>query len=204
MAGKELPPSISRELDEFADWIRKYRLQEIGDVKMQKIRLQLGTYAQRQEGVQMQRIKFPGGALSSDQLITLANTAERYAGSFIHFTTRQDAQIYYLKLEDCPQMMRDLMGSGITTREACGNTVRNITVCPLSGISATEPFDVTPYNRALFEFMVRNKFNQVMPRKFKIAFEGCTEDHAGMRFHDFGFQAVVRQEGGKPRRGFRK
>ena len=194
---------MAKELDEYQEWIKKYRAREIGEVKMQKIRLQLGTYAQRQEGVQMQRIKFPGGTISSDQLLKLADVADRYASGFIHFTTREDAQLYYIKLEECPDMMRDLASAGITTREACGNTVRNITACHRSGVSATEIFDVVPYAEALFRFFVRNKFNQVMGRKYKIAFEGCREDHAGMRFHDMGFQAVIRKEGSKEIRGFR-
>jgi sulfite reductase (ferredoxin) len=202
-ADSELPDSIQRELNEYGEWIKKHRANQIGEVKMQKIRLQLGTYAQRQEGVQMQRIKFPGGTISSDQLIKLADVAEKYAGGFIHFTTREDAQLYYIKLEECPDMMKDLASAKITTREACGNTIRNITACYQSGISATEVFDVTPYAHALFRFLLRNKFNQVMGRKFKIAFEGCADDHSGMRFHDFGFKAVVKKEGGLKRRGFR-
>ena len=199
----QLPTPISKELEEYGEWIKKYRANEIGEIKMQKIRLQLGTYAQRQEGVQMQRIKFPGGKISADQLLALADVADKYASGFIHFTTREDAQLYYIKLEECPQMMRDLAAAGITTREACANTVRNITACHRSGVSATEVFDAAPYAQALFRFLVRNKFNQVMGRKFKIAFEGCAEDHAGMKFHDMGFKAVVRKEGGKESRGFR-
>lgn len=198
-----LPQPIREELDEYQEWIAKYRAREIGEIKMQKIRLQLGTYAQRQEGVQMQRIKFPGGTISSDQLIKLADLADRYASNFIHFTTREDAQLYYVKLDDCPDLMRELASVGITTREACNNTVRNITACYQSGISPTEIFDTAPYMRALFRFILRNKFNQVMSRKFKIAFEGCEEDHSGLLFHDIGFQAVLRKEDGKIRRGFR-
>jgi sulfite reductase (ferredoxin) len=203
MSTPTLPPHVERELKEYGEWIKIYRSRQIGEIKMQKIRLQLGTYAQRQEGVQMQRIKFPGGTISSDQLINLANVAEKYAGGFIHFTTREDAQLYYIQLEQCPEMMRDLAQAGITTREACGNTIRNITACYQSGISATEVFNVTPYAYALFRFLLRNKFNQVMGRKFKIAFEGCRDDHAGMRFHDFGFKAVLKKEGGETKRGFR-
>ncbi len=195
--------SQKKELDEYWEWIQKYRARQIGEIKMQKIRLQLGTYAQRQDGVQMQRIKFPGGTMSSDQLVKLADVADRYASGFIHFTTREDAQLYYIKLEECPDMMRDLASAGITTREACGNTVRNITACYRSGVSATEPFDAAPYSHALFQFLLRNKFNQVMGRKFKIAFESCREDHAGMRFHDMGFKAAVKKEGNTVRRGFR-
>ena len=195
--------AVRKELEEYGEWIAKYRARQIGEIKMQKIRLQLGTYHQRQDGVQMQRIKFPGGVITSDQLSALADVADKYASGFIHWTTREDAQLYYIKLEDCPQMMRDLWEAGITTREACGNTIRNITSCYRSGVSATEVFDVVPYAQALFRFLLRNKFNQVMSRKFKIASESCTEDHAGMRFHDFGFKAEVRNETGTLRRGFR-
>ena len=198
-----LSPAVEQELEDYRDWIKKFRSGEIGEIKMQKLRLQLGTYAQRQEGVQMERIKFPGGTLSSDQLLCLADIADKYASGFIHFTTREDAQLYYLKLEECPDMMKDLASAGITTREACGNTVRNVTACYRTGVSATEIFDVGPYNKALFRFMVRNKFNQVMPRKFKIAFEGCSEDHSGLLFHDMGFKAEIRKDGSAERRGFR-
>ncbi len=202
-AQKDLSEASNLELADFQDWIQKYRQREIGDIKMQKIRLQLGTYAQRQDGVQMQRIKLPGGVLSSNQLIALAEAAEKYGSGFLHFTTRQDAQIYYIQLENCPDMMRGLAAAGITTREACGNTVRNITICYRSGISAEEIFDVTPYGEALTRYLLRNKFNQVMGRKFKIAFEGCSQDHAGMRFHDIGFQAQIRNVNGIPQKGFR-
>lgn len=203
LARSKVDPDVVNELEDFRDWIKKFRAQKIGDVKMQKIRLQLGTYAQRQDGVQMQRIKIPGGMLNSEQLEKLADLSDRYATGFLHVTTRQDVQIYYLKLEDCPDLMIELASVGITTREACGNTVRNITASHLSGTSPEEPFDVRPYCIALYQFLVRNKYNQVMGRKFKIAFEGCGIDYAGLRFHDFGFQAVVRDEGGRARRGFR-
>lgn len=195
--------AVRRELEDYRAWIQKYQLREIGEVKMQKIRLQLGTYAQRQEGVQMQRIKFPGGVISADQLAKLADVADKYASGFIHFTTREDAQLYYVNLSRCPDLMLELASVGITTREACGNTVRNITSCYRAGIAKDEVFDVTPYAQALFRFLVRNKFNQVLGRKFKVAFEGCADDHAGMRFHDMGFKAVIRSEAGRERRGFR-
>lgn len=198
-----LNPEVIEELEIYRDWIKEYRARQIGDIKMQKIRLQLGTYAQRQDGVQMQRIKLPGGLLSSKQLVTLADIADEYGSSFIHFTTRQDAQIYYIQLENCPDMMKKLAQAGITTREACGNTVRNITASYRSGMSPDEAFDVLPYAEELYRFLVRNKFNQVMGRKFKIAFESCAKDYSGMLFHDLGFQAVIKNEGGSPRRGFK-
>jgi sulfite reductase (ferredoxin) len=151
----------------------------------------------------MQRIKIPGGYLTADQLTRLADTADRYASGFIHFTTREDAQLYYLQLEEAPALLRSLAEVGITTREACGNTVRNITACYRAGVSHTEAFNVYPYAQALFRYFVRNKFNQNLGRKFKIAFEGCADDHSALPFHDLGFHAVTREENGVMRRGFR-
>lgn len=203
IATSTVPDFVQEELAQYRQQIKKFRASEIGETKMQKFRLQFGTYAQRQEGVQMQRIKIPGGYLTADQLTRLADTADRYASGFIHFTTREDAQLYYLQLEDVPALLHDLMEVGITTREACGNTVRNITACYRAGISHNEPFNVYPYAQALCRYLLRNKFNQTMGRKFKIAFEGCAEDHSALAFHDLGFHAVMREENGIVRRGFR-
>ena len=197
-----LPEGIEAELAEYEEYIKAYRRGEIGEVKMQKIRLQFGTYAQRQDGVQMQRIKIPGAVVSAEQLVCLADAAEQFGNGFVHFTTREDAQIYYLQLEQAPNLMRFLATTGITTREACGNTVRNITACYRSGTSPTEAFDVAPYAHALFRYLVRNDHNQVMGRKFKITFESCAEDHSAVRFHDIGFLARVRGTNGSMQRGF--
>ncbi len=197
-----LPDYFQEEMALYETQIKKFRAGELGETKMQKFRLQFGTYAQRQEGVQMQRIKIPGGYLTADQLTRLADTADRYANGFIHFTTREDAQLYYLQLEEVPSLLRDLAEAGITTREACGNTVRNITACYRAGVSHTEAFNVYPYAQALFKYFLRNKFNQNMGRKVKIAFEGCAEDHSALAFHDLGFQAVTREENGEIRKGF--
>ena len=142
---RDLPQLVREELDYLEKKIREYRAGMIGEIKFQKIRLQMGTYAQRQNGVQMQRIKIPYGGLTSHQLRRLADVTEKYASGFMHLTTRQDVQIYYVKLDTVPNMMRELADAGITTREACGNTVRNVTACHQSGISSTETFDVTPY-----------------------------------------------------------
>ncbi|HEU4769770.1 MAG TPA: nitrite/sulfite reductase, partial [Pyrinomonadaceae bacterium] len=191
------------ELSDYEAQIQKYRRGEVDETKMQKLRLHFGTYAQRQEGVQMQRIKIPGGFLTANQLALLANAADRFGSGFIHFTTREDAQIYYVRLEQAPTLLRFLAAGGITTREACGNTVRNITACYRSGTSATEAFDVWPYADALFRYLVRNKYNQNLGRKFKITFEGCTEDHSSLRIHDIGFWAVKKVIDGEEHRGFR-
>jgi sulfite reductase (ferredoxin) len=197
-----LPAYIADELDNYEQQIRKYRAGELDETKMQKLRLHFGTYAQRQEGVQMQRIKIPGGFLNAEQLVRLADVADRYGSGFIHFTTREDAQIYYVKLEEAPQLLRFLAEGGITSREACGNTVRNITACYRAGTSADEVFDVGPYAKALFSYLVRNKYNQNLGRKFKINFEGCTEDHSGLRIHDIGLWARTRENNGVLQRGF--
>src|SRR6266849_6030560 len=196
-------PYVRDELANYEEQIKKYRAGEVDETRMQKLRLHFGTYAQRQEGVQMQRIKIPGGLLTADQLTRLADAADRFGSGFIHFTTREDAQIYYVSLEKTPELLRFLAAGGITSREACGNTVRNITACYRAGTSATEVFEVQPYADALFRYLVRNKYNQNLGRKFKIAFEGCADDHSGLRIHDIGLWAVTRIENGEPRRGFR-
>jgi sulfite reductase (ferredoxin) len=198
-----LPGSVQDELDHYEEQIKKYRAGELDETKMQKLRLHFGTYAQRQEGVQMQRIKIPGGFLTADQLIRLADASDRFGSGFIHLTTREDVQIYYVKLEETPDLLRFLAEGGITSREACGNTVRNITACYRAGTSATEAFNVLPYAEALFRYLVRNKYNQNLGRKFKITFEGCAEDHCGLRIHDIGLWAVTQTREGKLRRGFR-
>src|SRR6202158_4863093 len=198
-----IPGHVWDELDHYEQQIHKYRAGEVDETKMQKLRLHFGTYAQRQEGVQMQRIKIPGARLTANQLVRLADAADRFGSGFIHFTTREDAQIYYVKVGETADLLRFLATAGITSREACGNTVRNITACYRAGTSATEAFDVLPYAEGLFRYLVRNKYNQNLGRKFKITFEGCAEDHSGLRIHDIGLWAVIRTENGETRRGFR-
>ncbi|HZE69301.1 MAG TPA: nitrite/sulfite reductase [Pyrinomonadaceae bacterium] len=198
-----LPENVRDELANYEQQIRRYRAGEVDETKMQKLRLHFGTYAQRQDGVQMQRIKIPGGFLSADQLLRLADAADRFGSGFLHLTTREDAQIYYVRLEETPDLLRFLAEAGITSREACGNTVRNITACYRAGTSDTESFNVLPYSQALFRFLVRNKYNQNLGRKFKITFEGCRDDHSALRIHDIGLWAVSKIRNGKLKRGFR-
>lgn len=201
---KGLSPLVNNEIDEFEGQVKDFRANKIGDIKFQKIRLQLGVYAQRQDGVQMQRIKIPYGGLTSDQLRTLADVSDKYASGFIHLTTRQDAQLYYVKLETVPDMFRELAAAGITTREACGNTVRNVTASPITGASPTETFDVTPYAEAFKEFLLRNPICQNMGRKFKACFESNQDiDNAGIRIHDLGFTAKIKEVDGEKKRGFK-
>src|ERR1051325_1286010 len=156
VAYSPIPDYVEDELAHYEEQIRKYLAGEVGETKMQKLRLHFGTYAQRQEGVQMQRIKIPGGFLTADQLARLADAADHFGSNFLHFTTREDAQIYYVRLDETPALLRFLAAGGITTREACGNTVRNITACYRAGVSHSEAFNVLPYAEALFKYLVRN------------------------------------------------
>src|SRR5438093_58936 len=140
----------------------------------------------------MQRIKIPFGGVTPDQLDTLADMAEEYADSVLHVTTRQDFQLHYVHIEDTPDLMRRLAAVGITTREACGNSVRNVTACPLAGVCRSEVFDVTPYAKACSKFLLGHPDTQGFGRKFKIAFSGCEHEACGLvQMHDAGFVAKV-------------
>lgn len=167
--------------------------------KFKLYRLTRGVYGQRQLGVQMFRIKIPLGIISADQIATIADISDKYASSNLHLTTRQDIQLHYVKLEDSPQVWMHLTNNGLTGREACGNTVRNITASPTAGIDPNEPFDISPYALATTEYFLRNPICQEMGRKIKIAFSSSEEDTAMTYFHDFGFIPVIKNN----KRGFK-
>ncbi|MBK7975852.1 MAG: nitrite/sulfite reductase [Deltaproteobacteria bacterium] len=152
----------------------------------------------------MQRIKIPFGGLTCEQLEVLADLAEEYGDGIAHVTTRQDIQIHFVHIEDTPTLMRRLAAVGITTREACGNTVRNVTACPIAGVCRDQAFDVTPYAKACAYFLLGHADTQDFGRKFKISFSGCTDHACALaRMHDVGAVAVVRHdEEGRERRGF--
>jgi sulfite reductase (NADPH) hemoprotein beta-component len=150
-----------------------------------------GTYGQRQDGVQMLRVKAPQGIVTSSQMRALAGVAARHSRGFCHITTRQNIQFHFVKLNVVEEVMRTLADEGMTTREACGNSVRNITGCPYAGTSATEVFDVTPYAEAMTRYFLRHPLSGNLPRKFKIAFEGCAEDHAVASINDIGLRARI-------------
>jgi sulfite reductase beta subunit-like hemoprotein len=188
-----------RDIDEFVEMLGRYERGEITSEEWRRFRLVRGTYGQRQDDVQMQRVKIPQGILNAAQLRALANVAARYSRGFCHVTTRQNIQFHFVKLANVEAAMRELAAEGLTTREACGNSVRNVTACPYAGTSPTEIFDVTPYAQALTRYFLRHRLSAVLPRKFKIAFEGCTEDHAATSIHDIGWRARI-VDG---RRGFR-
>ena len=170
------------EIDEFVATLEKYERGEITPDQWRAYRLVRGTYGQRQaEDAQMMRIKIPQGLLTADHLDVLADIGERYSRGFGHITTRQNIQFHFVKLHDVEPAMRMLADAGVTTREACGNSVRNITACPYAGVAADERFDVTPYAEAMTRYLLRQPISSTLPRKFKIAFEGCREDHTARR-----------------------
>ena len=151
----------------------------------------------------MMRIKIPMGRLSTAQLEALADTCEEYSDGILHVTTRQDIQLHFVHIEDTPDLMRRLAAVGITTREACGNTVRNVTACHLAGVCKTEAFDVAPYAHALTYFLLGHDDTQDFGRKFKVAFSGCHEEACGLtNFHDVGLIARTRVVDGQEKRGF--
>jgi len=192
------------EIDEFVETLGKFERGEITPEAWRAYRLVRGTYGQRQPGdVHMLRVKIPQGVLGGPQLRALADVAERYSRGFGHITTRQNVQFHFVKLHDVEPAMRRLAEAGLTTREACGNSVRNITACPYAGVAADEVFDVTPYAEALTRYLLRHPLSASLPRKFKIAFEGCPEDHAVTPINDVGWRARVERVGGRLRRGFR-
>jgi sulfite reductase (NADPH) hemoprotein beta-component len=166
------------EIDEFIQVLGRFERGEIGADEWRRFRLVCGTYGQRQSGdEQMLRVKIPQGILDRDQLEALADVAERYSRGFGHITTRQNVQFHFIELQHVELAMRRLADAGLTTREACGDSVRNITACPYAGVAADEAFDVTPYAEAMTRYLLRHPLSSTLPRKFKIAFEGCPEDH---------------------------
>jgi sulfite reductase beta subunit-like hemoprotein len=188
-----------RDIDQFVHMLGKYERGEIAHDEWRRFRLLRGTYAQRQDGVQMLRIKVPQGIVTGSQLRALAGVAMRYSRGFAHITTRQNIQYHFVALADVERAMRELADSGLTSREACGNSVRNVTGCPYAGTSPDEIFDVTPYAERMTRYFLRHPLSGILPRKFKIAFEGCPDDHIFTSINDIGLRARVADG----RRGFR-
>src|SRR5437016_3805451 len=190
-----------KDLDAFISMLGKFERGEISADAWKQFRLVNGVYSQRQEGdAMMVRVKIPQGVLTPAQLRALADVAERYSTGRWHITTRQNVQFHFVHLAETDDALRVLADAGLTTREACGNSVRNVTACPYAGASALEPFDITPYAEAVTRHLLRGPLSASLPRKFKIAFGGCCGyDCVGASFNDIGFLARVRD--GKP--GFR-
>src|ERR1700682_3726089 len=231
LSGK-LPEPLAREIDIFETEIALRKQSKIHWRLFAETRLRRGIYGQRYDNGQrhdgrkvqeipypsgeltkgpdtmwdppgMKPIKIPGGGLSAKQLETLADLAEEYSDGIAHVTTRQDFQLHYVHIDDTPSLMRRLAATSITTREACGNSVRNVTACPYAGVCPDEAFDVTPYSRALSKFLLGHPDCQNFGRKFKPAFSGCSQHACGLtNLHDLGLIAVKRNENGEEKRGF--
>src|SRR5436305_2453678 len=228
----QISAEMAREIDQFEAQMHLRKQGKIEERVFAETRLRRGTYGQRydtgrrHDGTKtqdlhfpndpltkgadtvwdapgMQRIKIPFGALTPTQMRVLADLSEEYSDAICHITTRQDIQLHYVHIEDVPPMFRRLAAVGITTREACGNSVRNVTACPLAGICHTEAFDVTPYAKACTYYLLGHPDTQDFGRKFKIAFSGCRHEACGLvTIHDLGGIAVKRVVDGKEKRGF--
>ncbi|HEX5411812.1 MAG TPA: nitrite/sulfite reductase [Terriglobia bacterium] len=228
----KMPEALARELDIFEAEISLKKMGKLEDRLFAETRLRRGAYGQRYDNGErhdgtkvqqmayarreltkgpntlwdapgMQRIKIPGGGLHAAQLETLADLAEEYSDGIAHITTRQDVQLHYVHIEDTPSVMRRLAAVNITTREACGNSVRNVTACPYAGVCEDEAFDVTPYSRALSKFLLGHPDTQEFGRKFKPSFSGCSQHACALaNLHDLGLVAATRVENGEEKRGF--
>ncbi|MDF3077249.1 MAG: hypothetical protein K0S09_1138 [Sphingobacteriaceae bacterium] len=196
-------PIVEKEIIELERKIRLFREGTLDSEKFRSLRLARGIYGQRQPGVQMVRIKLPYGKVTTQQLDKISDVSDKYATGNLHITTRQDIQIHFVSLDRTPELWEELAADSMTLREACGNTVRNVTASALAGVDPNEPFDVSPYAQATFEYFVRNPICQEMGRKFKIAFSSSAEDTAFAFMHDIGFIPKVKIENGKEIRGFK-
>lgn len=196
-------PIVQKDIIYLEKKIREFREGKIHDEKFRSLRLARGIYGQRQPGVQMIRIKLPFGKVTFKQLLCIADISDEYASGNLHLTTRQDIQIHYVSLDRTPELWAKLEQDDITLREACGNTVRNVTASPTAGIDPDEPFDVSPYAQATFEYFLRNPICQEMGRKFKIAFSSSDADTAFAYIHDLGFIPKVIHTGTEEIRGFK-
>jgi sulfite reductase (ferredoxin) len=225
-------PEMTAEIDAYETQLALRKQGKIEEKLFAETRLRRGVYGQRYDNGQrhdgvrtqtlpyapgstkgpntlwdapgMQRIKIPFGGLKPEQLETIAELSEEYADGICHVTTRQDFQLHFVHIDDTPDIMRRLAAASITTREACGNSVRNVTACPLSGVCRDETFDCTPYARGMAYFLLGHPDCQDFGRKFKFAFSGCAQHPCALTtLHDFGGVAKTKTENGKERRGFR-
>jgi sulfite reductase (ferredoxin) len=196
-------PIVEKDILDLERKIALFRDGKIDSEKFRSLRLARGIYGQRQEGVQMIRIKLPYGRATSAQLRRICKVSEEYSIGRLHITTRQDIQIHFVSLDRTPELWAELEKDDVTLREACGNTVRNVTASETAGIDPKEPFDVTPYADATFRYFLRNPICQEMGRKFKMSFSSSEEDNALSYLHDLGFIAKVKTVDGKEIRGFK-
>ena len=193
-------PVVEKDIIDLEKKIREFREGKIHDEKFRSLRLARGIYGQRQPGVQMIRIKLPFGKVTFKQILRISDVSDKYASSNLHLTTRQDIQIHYVSLDRTPELWEELEQDDVTIREACGNTVRNVTSSPDAGVNPNEPFDVSPYAQAFFLYFLRNPICQEMGRKIKFSFSSDERDTAFSYIHDLGFIPKINAEG---ERGFK-
>ena len=196
-------PVVEKEIIELERKIRAFRDGSLPEQKFKSLRLARGIYGQRQPGVQMVRIKLPFGKVTFKQLLRISDISDEYAIRNLHFTTRQDIQIHFVSLDRTPELWAKLAADDVTIREACGNTVRNVTASPEAGIDPNEPFDVSPYAHATFSYFLRNPICQELGRKFKFGFSSSSRDTAFAFGQDLGFIPRTRNVDGQEERGFR-
>lgn len=193
-------PLVQKDILELDKKIRLFKEGKVDEERFRSLRLARGVYGQRQFGVQMIRIKLPFGKVTANQLRRIADVSDEYSTGRLHITTRQDIQIHYVSLDRTPELWAELEQDDVTLREACGNTVRNVTASELAGVDPNEPFDVSAYAEATFKYFLRNPICQEMGRKFKISFSSSDEDTALSYMHDLGFIAKLSVKG---ERGFK-
>jgi sulfite reductase (ferredoxin) len=196
-------PIVEKDIIDLERKIRLFKEGKLNEEKFRSLRLARGVYGQRQQGVQMVRIKLPFGRVTVKQLLRIADISDEYSTGNLHLTTRQDIQIHFVSLEKTPEIWAKLEQDDITLREACGNTVRNITASYTAGIDPAEVFDVSPYAYEAFRYFLRNPVCQEMGRKFKMSFSSNEEDSALSFMHDLGFIPKIETIDGKQVRGFK-
>jgi sulfite reductase (ferredoxin) len=196
-------PLVEKDIIELEKKIKAFQDGTLNDEKFRSLRLARGIYGQRQHGVQMIRIKLPFGKVTFRQLLRIADIADEYSNGNLHLTTRQDIQVHYVSLERTPELWARLEEDDITLREACGNTVRNVTASASAGIDPLEPFDVSPYALETFRYFLRKPFGQELGRKFKISFSSADTDTAFSFMHDLGFIPKINVLNGELQRGFK-
>ncbi|MFM9043523.1 MAG: hypothetical protein ACKOPI_05235, partial [bacterium] len=195
-------PIIEQEFKDFESEAQRFLGGQTPEEEFIGFRLKQGVYGQRQPDVQMIRVKVPFGGITAEQLEAFAEVCERWAPlNKGHITTRQNIQIHHMALTDMPDAMRVLSEAGLSSREGCGNTVRNVTGDPFAGVCRGEAFDITPYAAAYVRYFVRHPTTQLMPRKIKTAFTATNEDRAITGIHDIGFIPRIRVEDGREIRG---
>jgi sulfite reductase beta subunit-like hemoprotein len=195
-------PILEREFDDFKTESTKFLAGDTPEDEFIKFRLKQGVYGQRQPDVQMIRVKLPFGGTTPEQMESFADVIEKYVPlNKGHITTRQNVQMHHIPLPDVEKAIRELSESGLSSREGCGNTVRNVTGDPWAGVAKDELFDMTPYAGAYVRYFVRHPTTQAMPRKIKTAFDGSPRDRAISGIHDIAFRARVREIDGREVRG---